>query len=99
MKLAAVDKPRDDFMHVIRRAEIVGDDAVEFVHVIFGWARFACPGAGRGPARCGLGPSLRWGTRATQMRNNIAHNGQGMFVILGDMIDHARLAAMQIAAA
>ena len=46
-----------------------------------------------------LGPSLRWGTRSTKVRNNIAHDGQRMFVILRDMIDDARFAAMQIAAA
>ena len=50
MKLAAVNQPRDDLMDVIRRANVVGDNAVEFVRVIFWRARLACPGAGRGPA-------------------------------------------------
>ena len=33
------------------------------------------------------------------MRNNIAHDRERVFVILGHMIDHARFTAMQVAAA
>ncbi len=36
MKFAAVDQPRDDFVHVIRRAHVIGDNAVKFFGVVFG---------------------------------------------------------------
>ena len=39
VELAAVDQPRDDFVDVIGRADVVGDDAVEFVGVVGGGAR------------------------------------------------------------
>ena len=33
------------------------------------------------------------------MANDIAHDSQRMFVILGEVVDHARLARVQVAAA
>ena len=33
------------------------------------------------------------------MRDDITHNGQSVFVILGHMVNHTRLAAMQVATA
>ena len=33
MKLAAIDKPRDNFVHIVRRTHIVGDDSVKLFGV------------------------------------------------------------------
>ena len=33
MKLATIDKPRNNFVHIVRGTHIVGDDAVEFFGV------------------------------------------------------------------
>ena len=35
MKFAAVDKARDNFVHIVRRTDIVGDDAVKLFGVEF----------------------------------------------------------------
>ena len=74
MKLAAIDEPRDYLMHIIGCADIFGDDAVEFLRIIFGRSWFA-------------GFDFKSFVR-TQMADDIAHNGQRMFVILGQMVDH-----------
>ena len=87
VKLAAVDQPRDHFFHVIGRAHIFGHDGVEVIGVKLGRARVF----------------ERYVTRRAcvfaQMRHDIAHDGERVLVILGQVIDHARLFGMQITAA
>ncbi len=81
----AVDDPRDHLVHVIGRAHILGDDRVELLGVVMRRARLAQ-----------LDPCPRF---AAQVRDDVADDGQRMLVILGEMIDHARLARMEVAAA
>src|SRR3546814_9791134 len=83
--LAAVDDPRDDFVHVIGRAHVLRDDAVEIFGIIFGRARVL---------HCRLEPVFD-----AEGRNDVADDRQGMFVILGKMVDDARFPGMQVAAA
>ena len=72
-------------MHIIGCADVFGDDAVKFLRIIFGRARFAFFNL---EAVVG-----------TQMADDIAHDRQRMFVILGQMIDHARFLGVQVAPA
>ena len=87
VELAAVDQPGDDLVHVIGRADIVWHQRIEVLGIEIRRARILCRD---GP--CG-------GVIVAQMADDIAHDGQRMLVVLGQMIDHARLARMQIAAA
>ncbi len=85
LKLAAVDQPGDHLAHIIGLAHILRDDAVQFFRIEAGRAR-----RGQIDVRHMI---LRQGA------DDIAHDGQRVFVALGDMIDHAALAPVQIAAA
>src|SRR3546814_17948061 len=75
VELAAVDDPRDDFVHVIGRAHVLRDDAVEIFGIIFGRARVLL---------CSLEPVFD-----AEGRNDDAEDRQGMFVILGKMVDRS----------
>ena len=72
-------------MHIIGRTHILWDDAVEIFSGIAGrtWIN-----------ECHIGrPAAR------QMRHNIPHKRERMGIIIRDMIDHARGAAVEITAA
>jgi hypothetical protein len=81
VELRAVDQPGDDLAHVIGGADVVGDDAVQFLGVIGGGAGFAHVA------------SRRTSRGRRRMSTMVAHDGQRVFVILGEMIDDAGLAA------
>jgi hypothetical protein len=85
VELAAVDDPRDHLAHVIGRAHV-------------------------GPGRCRKAPRIvlrraRLAQRQVMLRwrgprcDDIAHDRQRVLVVLGQVVDHARLARVQIAAA
>src|SRR5688572_24915470 len=83
VELGPVDDPRNDLMHVIGRAHILGNDRVKLFGVIKRRTRLAQVDLG-----AGFGP---------KMRDNIADDGQRMFVTLGEMVDHTALARMKVA--
>jgi hypothetical protein len=86
VKLRAVDDAGDDLAHVIGRAHIGGDDAVEFLGVEF--RRLA-----RFDARSTVGFA------GVQVGHDGADDLQGVLVVLGHMVDHAGPAAVGVGAA
>ncbi len=80
MELAAVHDARDHLAHIIGRANILGDDAIEIARIKFGRLHIAQI-------------DVRLQVRLKR-RDDIPHDAERMIVILRDMIDHAGLAAM-----
>ncbi len=87
VEFAAVDDPRDHFVHIVRRAHIIGHNRIEIVGGEFGRARIA---QFQIPGRCRV---------RAEMTDDIAHDGERVFVIFGKVIDHARFLRVEIAAA
>ena len=82
VEFGGVDEPRDDLVDIVRRANILGNDAVQILR-----------GEGR---RARLGDvDVRHGLDR-QRRHDVADDRQRMVVILGDVIDHPRFAPMRI---
>jgi hypothetical protein len=81
VKLTAVDKAGDDFMHIIGRAHILRDQAVE---ILGGVERRAWV----------LHRHMRRLLRA-KVADDIAQDGDGMVVPIGQMVRHARGARVQ----
>jgi hypothetical protein len=87
VKLAAIDQPRDHLFDIIGRAHIVGDDGVKVISVEFGRARVF------------EGDIFRSARVCAKLADDIAHDGKRVFVIFGEVIDHARFSRVQITAA
>ena len=77
VEFAAVHQPRDDFVHIVRRADVLGDQGVEILRIEFGRTRLF-----QRHILC------RSGIRA-EMRHDIAHDGERVFVVFGEVVDHA----------
>ena len=85
VELAAVDDPGDDFVDIVGRADVVGHDCVEFLGVVLRRARFLQRQAVR--------------MHRAKVADDIAHDRQRVFVVLGEVIGDAGLVRMEIAAA
>lgn len=83
MKLAGVDEACDHFVHIIGRADIVGNNAVKLFAIIF--------------RRSGLLKWNFEALVVAEMADDVANDRQRMFVILGQMIDDTRLFRVQVA--
>src|ERR1700712_3494451 len=68
VELAAVDQPGDDLMYVVRRANVLRDDAVKILGGEL-WGTWL--------AHVDIGPELR-----LERRDDVADDGQRMLVIL-----------------
>src|SRR5690606_6236268 len=105
MELATVYDPRDHLMHIVGSAHVLRDDAIEFVRVILGWSGLSKPvriersrdaRSPRATSRC---LDFARQERTREMRHNVAHDGQRMLVILGQMVDNARFSGVEVPAA
>src|SRR5690606_20173398 len=84
-EFAGVDEPCDDFPHVVGGAGVGGDDAVQFRGV-------GCGGPGFAHVPGGCGPRAEGGDDA-------ADDGEGVCVVVGDVVDDSGDAGVDVAAA
>ena len=84
VELGSVDQPRNDFAHVVRMPRIARDDSIEFLGGERGRHRLA--------GRCRR-------TGAVEVADESPRHPQRVRVIVGEMIDDARLSRMHVAAA
>jgi hypothetical protein len=85
VELAAIDDAGDDLAHVEGLARIGGDHAIQFLRRIQRFHALA------------QGQLLR--LAAVEVADDVARDGQGMGVVLGQVIGHARQARVDVAAA
>jgi hypothetical protein len=87
VELAAVDHAGDHLVHVVGRANVVGDDRARVLRAsYFGAARL-------------LDAQRPWLVRGAQVADDVAHDGQRVLVVLGEVVGHARFFGVQVAAA
>src|SRR6185369_11841276 len=77
VELAAVDEARDDLVDVVGRADVLRDDAVELLRIEQRIARLA-------KLQPRPAPRLKG-------RDDVAHDGQRMLIVFGEMVDDAAL--------
>src|SRR5690606_19117562 len=80
VELGAVDQTGDDLAHVIGGADVVGDEAVQLLCVEGGRARFADVKVDA--------------LHRVEAVDDGADDLQRVFVVVGDIVDHAGLAAV-----
>ena len=75
VKLAAIDNPRDHFVHVVGRADVFRHQRVKLL--------------GRIERRLHRLERQAVGVARAEVADNVADQAQRMFVIVGQVIDHA----------
>src|SRR4051794_36146881 len=99
VELAAVDDAGDHLMHVVRRANVLRDDAVELFGVVRRWPWFPELNSVRVERSRDTSLDYARDERRWEGADDVADNGQRVLVIFGEMIDDAGFARVQVAAA
>ena len=85
VKFGAVDDAGDHLVHIVGRADVLGDDRVELLGVE---AR-----------RADLLQLHQRAIHSAEVADDVAQNGKRVFVVLGEVVYHTGLLCVEVAAA